>query len=148
VVIRPAVAADVARLVELLTLGALGPTDDDPDDPGPYLAALAEIEHTPGAVVLVAEVDGQVVGLCQLCILRHLQHRGGRCAEIESVHVDPDWRGRGVGTVLMRAAVARAAAEGCYRVQLTSNLARERAHAFYERLGFRPSHVGFKRPLP
>ena len=36
---------------------------------------------------------------------------------------------------------------GCYRIQLTSNTARPDAHRFYERLGFVPSHVGFKMRL-
>ena len=36
---------------------------------------------------------------------------------------------------------------GCYRVQLTSNVRREDAHRFYERLGFSPTHVGFKMLL-
>lgn len=73
--------------------------------------------------------------------------RGGLCAEIESVHVHPDHRGGGVGGALIHDAVARARALGCYRVQLTSNTARPDAHRFYERLGFVPSHIGFKLPL-
>jgi hypothetical protein len=32
-------------------------------------------------------------------------------------------------------------------VQLTSNRARDDAHRFYERLGFVPSHVGYKLML-
>jgi len=80
-------------------------------------------------------------------VFRHLQAKGGRCAEIESVHVHPDHRGSGVGTALLRDAVARARALGCYRVQLTSNARREDAHRLYERLGFSPTHVGFKMPL-
>jgi GNAT superfamily N-acetyltransferase len=44
----------------------------------------------------------------------------------------------------MRAAVAQAKELGCYRVQLTSNNARSEAHRFYARLGFEPSHSGFK----
>jgi len=47
----------------------------------------------------------------------------------------------------MRAAVQRARELGCYRVQLTSNMARPAAHRFYERLGFEPSHRGFKLNL-
>ena len=52
-----------------------------------------------------------------------------------------------MGAALVEAAIARARALGCYRVQLTSNAARPDAHRFYERLGFVPSHVGFKLPL-
>ncbi len=128
--------------------GALGPADDHPGDPGPYRDALAEIAATPGADVLVAELDGRPVGMCQVVTFRHLQHRGGRCAELESIHVAPDLRGRGVGSVLLEAAVEAARAAGCYRVQLTSNTARADAHRFYVRHGFTASHVGFKRLLP
>ena len=143
--VRRATEGDVARIVELLLLGVLpGVTrDEDPTDPASYRAALRQIDDAGGSV-LVAEAGGQVIGTCQLIVFRHLQRRGGLCAEIESVHVHPDHRGKGVGTTLVRAAVARARALGCYRVQLTSNVARPEAHRFYERLGFAPSHIGFK----
>ena len=146
VVVRQAVDADVPRIVELFTHGSLVEGKEDPGDPAPYLSALAEIDRGPGRV-LVAEVGGQVVGVCQLIVFRHLQNRGGLCAEVESVHVHPDHRGNGIGGVLMRAAVQQARELGCYRVQLTSNIARPEAHHFYERLGFEPSHRGFKLKL-
>jgi GNAT superfamily N-acetyltransferase len=44
----------------------------------------------------------------------------------------------------MRFAIELARRRGALRVQLTSNVRRGRAHAFYERLGFEPSHVGMK----
>ncbi len=55
----------------------------------------------------MAEVEGEVVGVCQLIVFRHLQARGGLCAEIESVHVHPDHRGSGVGSALLRAPSSR-----------------------------------------
>jgi GNAT superfamily N-acetyltransferase len=148
-VIRDAEEADLGRVVELLTLGPVPggpPGAEDPADLGPYRAAMRAIVES-GGTVLVAEQAGEVVGVCQLIAFRHLQAHGGLCAEIESVHVHPDHRGRGVGGALMRAAFARAGALGCYRVQLTSNAARPDAHRFYERLGLVPSHIGFKLSL-
>ena len=142
--IRSAGAADAGSLGALIAAGSLGPTDDGPDDPAPYVDALAEIADRPGCDVLVAEVDGEVVGVCQLVVFRHLQHRGGRCAEIESMHVRPDLRSTGIGGRLLVAAVEAARRAGCYRVQLTSNAARADAHRFYERHGFAATHVGFK----
>jgi len=147
-VIRRATGADLGRAVELLVLGALpgGPARVEDAAAAAYAAALREIDDA-GGTVLVAERDGEVIGVCQLIAFRHLQASGGLCAEIESVHVHPDHRGSGVGTALLREAVARARALGCYRVQLTSNARREDAHRFYERLGFSPTHVGFKMLL-
>ncbi|HEY5109485.1 MAG TPA: GNAT family N-acetyltransferase [Acidimicrobiales bacterium] len=147
VVVRPAAAGDAGALVDLLWAGAVGTSDEDPGGLARYRPALSDIAATPGTDVLVAERDGEVVGTCQLLTFRHLQHRGGRCAEIESMHVRSDLRGRGVGGLLLEAAVDAARAAGCYRVQLTSNAARTDAHRFYEHHGFTPSHVGFKRLL-
>ena len=147
--IRDGSEADLGCIVELLTLGAVpgAPADvEDPADVGPYASALVEIEAA-GDAVLVAEVGGVVVGFCQLIVFRHLQHKGGRCAEIESVHVHPDFRGSGIGSALLRDAAERARRLGCYRMQLTSNMVRTDARRFYERLGFVPSHTGYKMPL-
>jgi GNAT superfamily N-acetyltransferase len=137
---------DLTSIIELLEFGSLVPGQEDPDDLAPYGQALAEIAAAPGGV-LVAERRGVVVGVCQLMVFRHLQHHGGRCAEIESVHVHPEQRGQGIGHALMEAAVARARTLGCYRVQLTSNLARPDAHRFYESLGFEATHQGLKLVL-
>jgi GNAT superfamily N-acetyltransferase len=148
-VIRDADEADLGRVVGLLVLGAVpdGPAStEDPDDLAPYRTALRAIAGGGGRV-LVAERAGEVVGVCQLIFFRHLQAHGGLCAEVESLHVHPDHRNGGVGAALIGEAVARARGQGCYRIQLTSNTARPDAHRFYERLGFVPSHVGFKLRL-
>jgi len=148
-VLRPAAEADVGAIVQLLVLGAVpgGPsTTEDPGELGPYRAALRDIVEGGGAV-LVAERGGQVVGVCQLIVFRHLQARAGLCAELESVHVHPEHRGGGIGGALVEAAITRARELGCYRMQLTSNVARPDAHRFYEQLGFVPSHLGFKMLL-
>jgi GNAT superfamily N-acetyltransferase len=148
-IIRQVRESDLGRVVELMLLGPVpgGPAGtEDPADLGPYRAALRDIEGGGGAV-LVAELDGEVVGVCQLIVFRHLQAHGGLCAEVESMHVHPDHRGGGIGAALLSDAVTRAGALGCYRIQLTSNTARPDAHRFYERLGFVPSHVGFKKRL-
>ncbi|HEX4127186.1 MAG TPA: GNAT family N-acetyltransferase [Acidimicrobiales bacterium] len=115
---RQAEETDLARIVELLVLGVVPggpPSREDPDDLGPYRDALRAIADG-GGVVVVADLHGEVVGVCQLVVFRHLQARGGLCAEIESVHVHPDHRGAGVGAALMHDAIARARELGCYRV--------------------------------
>ena len=141
--VRSAHPDDAERLLELLRAGTIRGAED-PSDLAPYRRALSEIAATPGSEVLVAQVGGEVVGMCHLIVFRHLQERGGLCAEIESMHVDSDHRSTGIGGELLRAAVEMARRAGCYRVQLTSHKSRDRAHAFYLRHGFENSHEGFK----
>ena len=136
--------SDLPRLVALLAAGSLR-GGEDAACLASYQSALEEISATPGTDVLVAEIDGEVVGMCQLITFRHLQEQGGRCAEIESMHVDEGHRSSGIGGALLEAAVERAAAAGCYRIQLTSNTRRQAAHRFYLRHRFAASHLGFKR---
>src|ERR1022692_2500598 len=144
--VRLAREEELGVLLSLLALGAVDQDAPHASDLAPSLAALREIAAGPGAL-LVADLDGKVVGVCQLIVFRHLQHGGGLCAEVESVHVHPDHRGNGIGHVLMEAAIELARQLGCYRIQLTSNSVRGDAHRFYESMGFSPSHVGFKLSL-
>ncbi len=143
--IRHAEPRDLGRLVELLQHGSLVEGKEDPADLDAYRSALSEIRVTEGNDLLVAELDGQAVGMCQLVVFRHLQHHGGLCAEVESVHVHPDFRSQGIGGRLLEVAVEAARRAGCYRVQLTSNGRRTDAHRFYLHQGFEPTHLGFKR---
>jgi ribosomal protein S18 acetylase RimI-like enzyme len=105
-------AGDLPRLVELLEFGALVEGKEDPVDGAAYASAVDKIRSTPGCDVLVAETDGVVVGTCQLIVFRHLQARGGRCAEIESIHVHSNCRGRGIGTQMLTPLSRRHARQG------------------------------------
>ena len=148
VLVRGARLSDAERLVELMTLGALTPGKEDARYVESYRRALVDIEQAPYNEMLVAELDGVVVGMCQLFAVRHFSGRGGLCAELEAVHVYPDFRGRGIGSRLVDEAVRKARDWGCYRVQLTSHKSRLDAHRFYERAGFVATHEGFKLMLP
>jgi GNAT superfamily N-acetyltransferase len=148
ITLRTATLADVDPLVELIIGGKLAGDDDGPEHRDAYLEALREIEDDPHSTVLVAVNHGvDVVGMLQMFTFRHVPHRGGRCAEIESMHVRHDLRYSGVGGKLLDHAIEIAREMGCYRVQLTSNDQRHNAHRFYERHGFVGSHRGFKRYL-
>jgi len=145
--IRSARVEDAPRILELIEGGALADSPHPAADAADVEAALREIIESEGCDVLVATWEGEVIGVAQLITFRHLQHRGGRCAEIESMHVADAHRGVGVGSLLLDALVTAARDRGCYRVQLTSNKQRDDAHRFYERNGFSASHQGFKRYL-
>ena len=143
---RDARRADVAEIVALLRDDGLGAAREGADL-APYLAAFERIDANPAHALVVGEADGAVVGCYQLSFLAGLSLRGALRAQIESVRVAAPHRSRGIGAALVADAEARSRAAGCRLIQLTTHRSRTRAHAFYERLGYVPSHVGFKRPL-
>lgn len=146
---RRAQRNDLAAIVRMLAddeLGRLRERVEDPPAPG-YLAAFDAIEADPNQYLMVAELDGAVIGTLQLTILPGLSYQGGKRALIEAVRVDAPVRGRGIGRQLIAWAIAQARAEGCFLVQLTSHKQRTDAHRFYEQLGFVASHVGMKLVL-
>lgn len=145
-VIRRAEQADVAAIVAMLADDPLGATRESPGDPA-YAAAFERIEGDPNQFLAVADFGGEVVGTLQLTFIPGLSRSGMTRAQIESVRVRADQRSRGLGQRLVEWAVAEAGRRGCGLVQLTTDATRTSAHAFYERLGFRASHVGMKLSL-
>lgn len=143
-VVRPATAADVPAIVAMLADDPLGAARESLDDLRPYLEAFAALDASPDQQLVVADKDGDVIGCAQLTYMAGLSHRGMRRAEIEAVRIRSDQRGTGLGTLLIKWCIDQARVHGCGMVQLTSNASRTDAHRFYERLGFTPSHTGFK----
>ncbi|MEX2521115.1 MAG: GNAT family N-acetyltransferase [Paracoccaceae bacterium] len=113
----------------------------------PYQRAFDAMAAEPANMVLVGELAGVIVATYQITFISGLSRGGARRAQIEAVRVASPLRGQGVGALLMADAEARARAAGCTLIQFTSDTSRPRAHAFYERLGYRASHAGFKRAL-
>ena len=109
-----------------------------------YLKAFEDIERSPNDELVVATLDGTVVGTLQLTFIPGLGYGGAWRAQVEAVRVRHDLRNQKIGTTLMEWVIARARERGCRLVQLTTNARRQDAQRFYQRLGFVPSHVGMK----
>lgn len=127
----------------------LGQQRERCEDPLPesYIKAFREIDADPNNELVVAELDGEVVGTLQLTYIPSISFQGGKRCTVESVRVDEKLRGKGIGREMMRWAIERAKAKGCISMQLTTNNDRTDAHRFYESLGFSKSHVGMKLKL-
>ncbi|TDV39811.1 GNAT family N-acetyltransferase [Actinophytocola oryzae] len=141
--IRRAVAADVAAIVEMLADDPLGARRERPGDAA-YAKAFEEIDADPRQWLVVAADGAEVVGTLQLTFIPGLSRLGSTRALIEAVRVRGDQRGSGLGGELVRWAVDTAREQGAALVQLTTDASRTDAHRFYERLGFRATHVGMK----
>lgn len=147
--IRPATAEDVPAVVALLAEDDIGHRIDraDPERLPVYAAAFARIAASAATRLFVAEAGGKLVGTYQMTLSPGLLDCGLVRAYVEAVQVAAPLRGAGIGTALMAHAIATARESGAGRIELGSNLARHAAHRFYERLGFRHSHAGFKLKL-
>lgn len=145
-VFRTATRADVEAVVRLLAADSISTGRDawTEELAGAYHAAFERMTAQGGNRVLVAELDGRIVGCLQLTLIHGLSRRGVPRAQVEMVRVDEALRGQGVGSALMRFAMAEARAAGAGIVQLTTQVVRADAQRFYKRLGFAATHVGMK----
>jgi len=99
------------------------------------------------AVYVASANDASVVGTFALLVMDNLAHMGTPSAVVEDVCVDEQLRGQGIGRAMMRFAMEFARQRGCYKLALSSNAAREGAHAFYRSLGFKQHGLSFLLPL-
>jgi GNAT superfamily N-acetyltransferase len=146
---RDAILADLPIVIAMLADGQIGGRADNPTEPldPAYLAAFEAIVLDPNQRLIVAELDGGVVGTMLLSCLPGLLNRGAWRGQIDGVRIATDKRSLGLGSAMIGWAVEYFRARGCYAAQLTSNNDRAAAHRFYERLGWKKSHSGFKLKL-
>lgn len=102
--------------------------------PAPTKEQLESIVASDSSCILLAKVDGMIVGSLTL-VTFHIPT--GIRAWIEDVVVDADARGKGVGEALNVFAIAEAQRQGALTVDLTSRPSREAANRLYQRIGFK-----------
>jgi len=147
--IRRAIETDLAQLIPLLQQLSIDAPREDLSSPLPpvYIDRFHEIDADSRQHLLVAELDGRIVGSLVLVIVPNLSHQGTPWAEIENMIVDESLRGQRIGESLVERAKQIAVDAGCYKLTLTSNLGRTDARRFYERIGFKTTHRAFRMTL-
>ncbi|HUH79866.1 MAG TPA: GNAT family N-acetyltransferase [Solirubrobacteraceae bacterium] len=98
----------------------------------------------PARHLVVATVDGVVIGTADMLIAQNLTHCARPWAIVENVIVSGRHRGTGVGQAVMEHLIGTARAAGCYKIQLLSGDHRAQAHVFYRAIGFESVAAGFK----
>lgn len=85
--------------------------------------------------ILVAEVDGRVLGMASVSYNLAMRY-GGEYCQLEELIVDPDGRGKNIGGRLVEATVALARERGCAEYGLYLVESTEQNQPFYEKYGF------------
>lgn len=125
----PEVAVEPVAYDEVHPLRVLWHREELPSiEPGPFFGYAREVALTLGARVVAVRAGGRPVAFAQI-------ERHGEGVEISEVYVDPDHRGRGLGTAVTRAAIREA---GRPRDLWIGADDEGRPKQLYARLGFRP----------
>ena len=126
--VRPAAPADAVAMAELFAAVAeerTGIATEPPVDVGERAVQFART--AAGSVVAVA--GNQLVGFLHVEASRH------GFGEIGML-VDRDWRGRGVGSALVREAISRARGQGLHKLSLEVFAHNAAGIALYRKCGF------------
>ncbi|MBF6356051.1 GNAT family N-acetyltransferase [Nocardia higoensis] len=145
--VQRAARADVPALVALLS--------DDEISRAREVSEIARYEEAYDAVsrdsshylAVVRDEGDRIVGTMQLTIIPGLSRGGATRLQIEGVRVAASQRSRGIGTAMLEWAHDHGRHRGATLAQVTTDRVRERAHAFYARLGYDNNHIGLKRAL-
>ena len=136
-------------MLDLLADDVLGQQREQigPPIPAHYHTAFVTIKADENQLLAVFEYRDTLVGCLQLSFIPGLSWQGMWRGQIEAVRISKTHRSKGFGTEMIGWAVEECRARNCGLVQLTSDKTRAKAVAFYQSLGFHPSHEGFKLSL-
>ena len=137
--IRSAEPADLDSLVSLLA--ALFAIEEDfVVDEARQRRGLTLMFESERGCVLVAEAEGRVIGMCSGQLLVSTAE-GGLSLLVEDVVVHDQWRGRGVGRLLMAAIGGWAKVHEVSRLQLLADRNNIPALGFYQGLGWQTTEL-------
>lgn len=142
--IRPLRASDEAQWRVLWT-GYLEFYETEVSD-AVYASTFARLigDDPQDFTCLVAEADGQLVGLTHYLFHRHCWKLENVCY-LQDLYAAPSARGKGVGRALIEAVYAAAEAEGAPSVYWTTQHFNETARQLYDRIGELTPFIKYQR---
>jgi GNAT superfamily N-acetyltransferase len=108
----------------------------DADEAALNNVILQILEDNSQGLFLIAESMQRMVGVAYLAFVSSLEHQG-KCAWLEELFVVPDYRRRGVGGLLIDAALQHATRQGCNAVDLEVMKSHRQVEKLYQRKGFK-----------
>ena len=101
---------------------------------GKALEIFKKIKSNPKHIIIIAEVEGRVIGSTTLLIEPKFIHQGGVVGHIEDVAVDKNFQGEKIGEKIIKYVLELAKNYGCYKTILDCS---DNVKPFYEKLGFK-----------
>jgi len=143
---REAEEYEVPILVRMFADDKLGSKREDISEPinKSYVSAFNQIKSDPNNELIVAIHENEIIGMMQLTYIPSLGLLGSKRCVIGGVRVHSRYRGRGLGTKIIKWGIKQSECKGCKIVQITSDKQRPEAIRFYEKLGFKATHEGLR----
>ena len=116
----------------LTTLDVLRETSSMSEDKA--LEIFKKIKSNPEHIIIIAEIEGKVIGSTTLLIEPKFIHQGGVVGHIEDVVVDKKFQGKKIGEKIIIQVLEIAKNHGCYKTILDCS---DNVKPFYEKLGFK-----------
>jgi GNAT superfamily N-acetyltransferase len=138
--IRRASLSDARELARLFAELGYATTEDD-------VRGRWSAWDAGGNIALVVDgADGELMGAATLHQTLVL-HRPTPIGRISALVVGARHRNKGIGRAIVDAAEQMFREAGCGMIEVTSNMRRTDAHAFYARLGYEMTSARFVKPL-
>lgn len=103
-------------------------------------------EQKQNAIRLSATENGEEFGTVYLYLIHNDSHKEPY-AFLEDLLVKEKHRGKGIGSALVKEAIAEAKRLDCYKILATSRTERENVHRLYEKLGLKKHGFEFRMDL-
>ena len=116
----------------LTTLDSLRETSSMNNDK--VVEIFKKIKSNPEHHIIVAEINGKVIGTTTLLIEPKFIHQGGIVGHIEDVVVSKEFQGKKIGKKIIKYVLELAKNHGCYKTILDCS---DDVKAFYEEIGFK-----------
>jgi len=146
IIIRKAKASDLLTIEKLMfeLIKAMGDTE------GIDIRLIAEncrnLLSKANSYILVAEIEGIIVGFVNFTIRKTILHRG-LSGLIDELIIAKSYRGKGVGKQLLSSAIEKSRQLGCCEVEVSTEKTNIKAREFYRQCGFTERGVLFEMDL-
>ena len=98
------------------------------------LEIFKEIKINPKHIIIIAELNGEIIGTTTLLVEPKFIHQGGFVGHIEDVVVSKEFQGQKIGEKIIKYVLKLAENHSCYKTILDCS---DDVKSFYEEIGFK-----------